>query len=72
VGLGRVSARLQPLDAVVLVTFVGTVAGALLNPSLIVEDFRHTPQVLFVIWQAGVAMAIAWQFTKRPRLETFG
>jgi TIR domain-containing protein len=71
-GLGRLSPRLRPLDAIVLVTFIGTVAGTILNPRLFVvlqlEKDQALP-VLFVVWQASVAMAIAWQFTKAPPAE---
>jgi hypothetical protein len=69
-GLGRLSLRLRPLDAVVLITFIGSVTGMLLNPRLFIivqlsdQDARAW---LFVVWQACVATAIAWQFTKAPR-----
>jgi hypothetical protein len=68
VGLGRLSKRLRPLDAVVLVVFVGTLAGALLNHDLVIHlDEVEARVLLYVTWQAAVAMAIAWQFTKAPR-----
>jgi hypothetical protein len=69
-GLGRLSGRLRPLDVIVLVTFGGTVTGMLLNPRLlIVTELSDARTWLFVAWQTCVAAAIAWQFTRPPRLS---
>jgi uncharacterized membrane protein YjjP (DUF1212 family) len=67
-GLGRLSPRLRHLEAVVLAVFAGSLAGALLNTKVPAAlGFKETLLPLFVLWQAAVAMAIAWQFTKPGR-----
>jgi hypothetical protein len=66
-GLGRITNRLRPLDSVILVTFIGTVTGILLNPRLFYIEVPSLNIWLFVVWQASVSAAIAWQFTKAPR-----
>jgi hypothetical protein len=67
-GLGRLSPRLRHLEAVVLSVFAGSLAGALLNTKVPAAlGFKETLLPLFVLWQAAVAMAIAWQFTKPGR-----
>jgi hypothetical protein len=57
IGLGRISSRLRQLEAITLVVLVGTAAGSLLVGS------DKGSFLLFIVWQAGVAAAIAWQFT---------
>ena len=67
-GLGLLSLRLRHLEAVVLAVFAGSITGALLNykiPGAL--GLKESWLPLFVLWQAAVAMAIAWQFTKPGR-----
>jgi hypothetical protein len=56
-GLGLLSVRLRQLEAVTLVVIAGTSAGALLV-------LYPLQVVLYTVWQAAVAAAIAWQFTR--------
>ena len=65
-GLGRISRRLRPLDAVALVIFVGSAAGT----SLALRS--GDDWAVFVIWQTAVLAAIAWQFTKPAPREFAG
>jgi hypothetical protein len=60
-----IASRVRPLDAIVLVTFTGTITGMVLN-RFVVGD-QEALKLLFVVWQVGVAMAIGWQFTKSPQ-----
>jgi hypothetical protein len=67
IGLGRLSRRLSSLDAIALITMVGTAAGILLVLRL--TNPKHEFVVLFMVWHAAVAAAVAWQLTKSATRE---
>ena len=58
IGLGRISLRLRTLEAIIAAISIGTAAGGLL---IFGRSVFHWP--MFMVWQAGVATAIAWRFT---------
>jgi hypothetical protein len=63
IGLGLISRRLRRLDTVLLVTLTGAAAGLLFVPYQHVwrGDSEPLKALLYIVWQAAVAMAIAWQ-----------
>jgi hypothetical protein len=65
-----VAVRLKPLDASIVIVATGTLSGALLALRTFASPGLHESVLLiplFVVWQALVTAAIAWQFTKPER-----